>query len=201
MPRRVYIETYGCQMNVADTELMFGVLLQDGFERTDAPDDADVMLVNTCAVRDNAEQRVVGRVGELMRHKRAGDVLGVVGCMAQRLGHLRCWHRCRGSTWWPAPTPTGTLPELLAQAAAGRRVADTGFRSSRSTTRTCPRCVTARPPSSSPCSGAAIIKCTFCIVPYTRGPERSRRLEDVVRRGAAGSSPPAPARSRCWARR
>jgi hypothetical protein len=73
-------------MNVADTELMFGVLLRDGYERTDVPDDADVMLVNTCAVRDNAEQRVVGRVGELMRYKRAGDVLGVVGCMAQRLG-------------------------------------------------------------------------------------------------------------------
>ena len=86
MSRRIYIETYGCQMNVADTELMFGVLLRDGYERTDVPDDADVMLVNTCAVRDNAEQRVVGRVGELMRYKRAGDVLGVVGCMAQRLG-------------------------------------------------------------------------------------------------------------------
>ena len=86
MPKRVYIETYGCQMNVADTELMLGVLARDGYERVDAPDDADVMLVNTCAVRDNAEQRVIGRVGELQRFKRPGDVLGVVGCMAQRLG-------------------------------------------------------------------------------------------------------------------
>jgi tRNA-2-methylthio-N6-dimethylallyladenosine synthase len=67
MTKRVYIETYGCQMNVADTELMLGVLAREGYERVDAPDDADVMLVNTCAVRDNAELRVAGRVGELQR--------------------------------------------------------------------------------------------------------------------------------------
>jgi len=84
--KRVYIETYGCQMNVADSELMFGLLDRAGYARADDPADADVMLVNTCAVRDNAEQRVIGRVGELQRHKRPGDVLGVVGCMAQRLG-------------------------------------------------------------------------------------------------------------------
>ena len=86
MPKRIYIETYGCQMNVADSELMFGVLGREGYVRADGPDEADVMLVNTCAVRDNAEQRVIGRVGELQRYKRSGSVLGVVGCMAQRLG-------------------------------------------------------------------------------------------------------------------
>ncbi len=86
MPKRVYIETYGCQMNVADSELMFGLLGREGYVRTEQPAEADVMLVNTCAVRDNAEQRVIGRVGELQRYKRAGGVLGVVGCMAQRLG-------------------------------------------------------------------------------------------------------------------
>ena len=85
MPR-IYIETYGCQMNVADTELMLGLLGDDGYRATDDPAEADVMLVNTCAVRDHAEQRVLGRMGELKRHKRPGDVLGVVGCMAQRLG-------------------------------------------------------------------------------------------------------------------
>ena len=84
--KRVYIETYGCQMNVADSELMFGVLGREGYVRAEHPAEADVMLVNTCAVRDNAEQRVIGRMGELQRHKRPGDVLGVVGCMAQRLG-------------------------------------------------------------------------------------------------------------------
>ena len=84
--KRVYIETYGCQMNVADSELMLGVLRRDGYVSTESPAEADVMLVNTCAVRDNAEQRVIGRMGELQRYKREGSVLGVVGCMAQRLG-------------------------------------------------------------------------------------------------------------------
>ena len=84
--KRVYIETYGCQMNVADTDLIVGLLGRSGYVATDSPDEADVILVNTCAVRDNAEQRVYGRVGELKRYKQPGDVMGVVGCMAQRLG-------------------------------------------------------------------------------------------------------------------
>ncbi len=85
MPR-IYIETYGCQMNVSDSELMLGVLGREGYVGTDNPADADVVLVNTCAVRDHAEQKVLSRVGELKRLKRPGGVLGVVGCMAQRLG-------------------------------------------------------------------------------------------------------------------
>src|SRR4029453_6871795 len=73
-------------MNGAAWGLMFGLLGREGYVRTEEPAEADVMLVNTCAVRENAEQRVIGRMGELQRHKRAGGVLGVVGCMAQRLG-------------------------------------------------------------------------------------------------------------------
>ncbi|MBA3495706.1 MAG: tRNA (N6-isopentenyl adenosine(37)-C2)-methylthiotransferase MiaB, partial [Gemmatimonadales bacterium] len=65
--KRIYIETYGCQMNVADSELLLGVLGREGYVRADDPAEADVMLVNTCAVRDNAEQRVIGRMGELQR--------------------------------------------------------------------------------------------------------------------------------------
>src|SRR5947208_9625455 len=84
--RRVYIETYGCQMNVSDSDLMAGVLAREGYVRTEDPAAADVKLVNTCAVRDHAEQRVLSRLGELKRFKRPGGVLGVVGCMAQRLG-------------------------------------------------------------------------------------------------------------------
>jgi tRNA-2-methylthio-N6-dimethylallyladenosine synthase len=190
MPRRVYIETYGCQMNVADTELMFGVLLRDGFERTDAPDDADVMLVNTCAVRDNAEQRVVGRVGELMRHKRAGDVLGVVGCMAQRLGPALLAQVPRVDLV-AGPDAYRNLPELLAQAAAGQRVADTGFRSWEHY-EDVPPVRDGAPTQFVTVQRGCDYKCTFCIVPYTRGPERSRRLEDVVgevrRLVAAGAS-------------
>ena len=85
--RRVYIETYGCQMNLADTELLFGHLSRHGYERTDDPAAADVLLINTCAIREHAEARVLGRLGDLVRHKaRRPDVqLGLAGCMAQHL--------------------------------------------------------------------------------------------------------------------
>ena len=113
--KRVYIETYGCQMNVADSELMFGVLGREGYVRADDPAEADVMLVNTCAVRDNAEQRVIGRMGELQRHKRPGDVLGVVGCMAQRLGPVLL-ERVPKVDLVVGPDAYRNLPELIDQA-------------------------------------------------------------------------------------
>jgi len=179
MRKRVYIETYGCQMNVADSELMFGVLGRAGYERTDDPALADVMLVNTCAVRDNAEQRVLGRVGELQRHKRAGGVLGVVGCMAQRLGP-RLLEEAPKVDLVAGPDAYRSLPDLLGQAAGGARLADTEFRSWEHYEDV--------PPVREPGPTAFVTvqrgcdyKCTFCIVPYTRGPERSRMLEDVVR--------------------
>src|SRR2546427_11601573 len=110
----VYIETYGCQMNVADTELMLGHLAAHGYTRTETPEAADVILLNTCAIREHAEARVLGRLGELARHKRRRpDVrLGVTGCMAQHL---------REKPVQPAPWvdllvgPDGypRLPELL----------------------------------------------------------------------------------------
>ena len=83
----VYIETYGCQMNVADTELMLGHLAQHGWARAATPDEADVILLNTCAIREHAEERVLGRLGDLARHKarRPGVGSGVTGCMAQHL--------------------------------------------------------------------------------------------------------------------
>src|SRR5678810_829062 len=121
--KRVYIETYGCQMNVADTETMFGVLAGHGYVRTEQPEEADVMLVNTCAVRDNAEQRVIGRVGELQRHKRPGDILGVVGCMAQRLG-ATLLEQAPKVDLVVGPDAYRNLPELLGHAAAGHRPAD-----------------------------------------------------------------------------
>ena len=86
-PRRtVYIETYGCQMNVSDSELMLGKLAAAGYDAADKPDGADVILVNTCAIREHAEQRVIGRLGELKRYMKKGTIVGVTGCMAQRLG-------------------------------------------------------------------------------------------------------------------
>jgi tRNA-2-methylthio-N6-dimethylallyladenosine synthase len=89
-----YIETYGCQMNISDTELMHGILAEQGYAATDDPAAADVILVNTCAVRDHAEQRVIGRVGQLqqLRDAKPELVIGVTGCMAQRLGDRLMQH-------------------------------------------------------------------------------------------------------------
>jgi tRNA-2-methylthio-N6-dimethylallyladenosine synthase len=179
MVKSVYIETYGCQMNVADSELMFGVLGRDGYVRAQTPEDADVMLVNTCAVRDNAEQRVLGRVGELQRHKRAGSVLGVVGCMAQRLGPALLAKVPRIDLV-VGPDGYRNLPELISLAHGGQRVSDTEFRSWEHYEDVPP--VREKGPSAFiTVQRGCDYRCTFCIVPQTRGPERSRRLADVVR--------------------
>ncbi len=84
--RRVFIETYGCQMNIADSEIMAGALAERGYVTVDGPEKADVIIVNTCAIRENAERRVIGRIGQLQRHREANPdlVLAVTGCMAQR---------------------------------------------------------------------------------------------------------------------
>jgi len=179
MPRRVYLETYGCQMNVADSELIVGALGRAGYEATDSPEDADVLLVNTCAVRDNAEQRVIGRMGELQRFKRPGGVLGVVGCMAQRLG-VRLLEEVPRVDLVVGPDAYRNLPDLLALAADGERVTDTAFRSWEHY-EDVPAVRPAGPTQFVTVQRGCDYRCTFCIVPYTRGPERSRTLEDVVR--------------------
>jgi len=179
MPKRIYIETYGCQMNVADSELMFGVLGRDGYVRTESPEDADVMLVNTCAVRDNAEQRVIGRVGELQRHKRLGDILGVVGCMAQRLGPALL-ARVPKVDLVVGPDAYRNLPELIGHAHAGQRLADTEFRSWEHY-EDVPALREKGPTAFVTVQRGCDYRCTFCIVPRTRGPERSRKLADIIR--------------------
>ncbi len=188
--RRIYIETYGCQMNVSDSELMFGVLGRAGYVRTDDPAEADVLLVNTCAVRDHAEQRVLGRMGELKRHKRPGDVLGVVGCMAQRLGP-KLLERVPQVDLVIGPDGYRGLPELIAQAQGGARAADVEFRGWE-------HYEDVPAVRDNPISAFVTVqrgcdyRCTFCIVPMTRGPERSRKLADVVgevaRLAAAGTT-------------
>ncbi len=177
MPR-IYIETYGCQMNVSDSELMLGVLSREGYVRTDDPAVADVMLVNTCAVRDHAEQRVLGRMGELKRHKRPGDVLGVVGCMAQRLGPTLL-ERVPQVDLVIGPDGYRGLPELIARARGGERTAEIAFKAWEHYEDV--------PPVRGDRFSAFVTvqrgcdyRCTFCIVPMTRGPERSRKLGDVV---------------------
>jgi len=179
MPTRVYIETYGCQMNVADSELMLGLLGREGFVRSEAPADADVMLVNTCAVRDNAEQRVIGRMGELQRYKRAGGVLGVVGCMAQRLGP-RLLEQVPRVDLVVGRDGYRNLPALIGLARSGRRLADVEFRQWEHY-EDVPPVRENGPTAFVTVQRGCDYRCTFCIVPYTRGPERSRKLEDVVR--------------------
>ncbi len=178
MSKRVYIETYGCQMNVADTDLLLGVLGREGFVPTDDPASADVMLINTCAVRENAEQRVVGRMGELKRHKRPGVILGVVGCMAQRLGPTLL-DRAPHVDLVIGPDGYRALPELIASAHEGERTVDVEFKPWEH--------YEDIPHESTQGVGAFVTvqrgcdyRCSFCVVPMTRGRERSRKLQDVV---------------------
>jgi tRNA-2-methylthio-N6-dimethylallyladenosine synthase len=178
MPR-IYIETYGCQMNVADSELVLGVLAREGYVAVDDPAGADVVLVNTCAVRDHAEQKVLSRVGELKRQKRPDGVLGVVGCMAQRLGP-RLLERIPQVDLVVGPDGYRGLPELIARARGGERAAAVEFKSWEHYEDV--------PPAREAAASAFVTvqrgcdyRCTFCIVPMTRGPERSRKLADVVR--------------------
>jgi tRNA-2-methylthio-N6-dimethylallyladenosine synthase len=183
MSPRIYIETYGCQMNVADSELLFGILGREGYLRTDEPAGADVVLVNTCAVRDNAEQRVIGRMGELQRHKRPGGVLGVVGCMAQRLGPLLL-ERVPRVDLVVGPDAYRNLPQLIRVAQSGQRSSDTEFRAWEHY-EDVPAVRESGPTGFVTVQRGCDYRCTFCIVPQTRGPERSRLLHDVVREVSA----------------
>jgi tRNA-2-methylthio-N6-dimethylallyladenosine synthase len=175
----VYIETYGCQMNVSDSELMYGRLTAHGYDAVEGPDDADVILVNTCAIRDHAEQRVIGRLGELKRNMKPGAVMGVAGCMAQRLGPVLL-QKAKHVSLIVGPDGYRALPELLDSARAGERVTSTSFDLEEHYEDFAPRRfdkVKAWVPVQRGCD----YRCTYCIVPYTRGSERSRKLADVVR--------------------
>ena len=178
MPR-LYLETYGCQMNVADTELIAGALGRDGYVPTDDPAEADVLIVNTCAIRDHAEQRVLGRMGELKRYKRPGTVLGVVGCMAQRLGP-RLLERVPQVDLVIGPDGYRGLPELIARARGGERATDVAFREWEHY-EDVPAERAGGPSAFVTVQRGCDYRCTYCIVPMTRGPERSRKLADVVR--------------------
>lgn len=177
--KTVYIETYGCQMNVSDTELMLGTLTAAGYRHVEEPDGADLILVNTCAIRDHAEQRVLGRLGDLKSKMHAESVVGVTGCMAQRLGP-RLLDRASHVSLVIGPDGYRALPALVANAREGERTAVTTFDLEEHYEDFKPRRfdkVRAWIPVQRGCD----YKCTYCIVPTTRGPERSRKLRDVVR--------------------
>jgi tRNA-2-methylthio-N6-dimethylallyladenosine synthase len=175
----VYIETYGCQMNVSDTELMLGKLTECGYESVEQPDDADVILINTCAIREHAEQRVMGRLGEMKSRMKADAVLGVTGCMAQRLGS-ELLDRATHVSLVIGPDCYRDLPSLIETARDGARTTATEFDLEEHYEDFMPRRfegVKAWIPVQRGCD----YKCTYCIVPTTRGPERSRRLAEVMR--------------------
>ncbi len=175
----VYIETYGCQMNVADSELMYGKLVAHGYDPIDGPEGADVILVNTCAIRENAETRVIGRLGELRRFMKPNTIVGVTGCMAQRLG-ARVLDQAKHVSLVVGPDGYQALPALLDGARKGEKFTATDFDLEEHYEDVVARRfegVKAWIPVQRGCD----YRCTYCIVPFTRGPERSRKLADVVR--------------------
>jgi len=175
----VYIETYGCQMNISDTELMLGKLTESGYEKVGQPDSADVILINTCAIRDHAEQRVMGRLGEMKSRMKRDAVVGVTGCMAQRLGS-QILDRAKHVSLVIGPDGYRDLPALIESARAGIRTTATEFDLEEHYEDFTPRRfdgVKAWIPVQRGCD----YKCTYCIVPTTRGPERSRQLHEVLR--------------------
>src|SRR6476659_5896874 len=178
----VYVETYGCQMNVSDTELMLGKLTASGYDSVELPDGADVILVNTCAIRDHAEQRVIGRLGELKRHMKPDTVMGVTGCMAQRLGPTLL-EKARHVSLVVGPDGYRALPALVDGARRGERAIATTFDMEEHYEDFAPRRFD-RVKAWIPVQRGCDYRCTYCIVPTTRGPERSRQLDDVVRETA-----------------
>ena len=193
--KKAYIETYGCQMNISDSELMAGILASEGYVSTDTPDDADVILVNTCAIRDHAEQRVIGRVGQLqqVRRDRPDVVIGVTGCMAQRMGES-LFRKDGGVDLVMGPDAYRQLPRKLAElrpapaartdralpvAAAPRSLAVLGFDPFENYEGVAARrisAVSAWVPIQRGCN----YRCTYCIVPYVRGDEKNRDPQAIL---------------------
>jgi tRNA-2-methylthio-N6-dimethylallyladenosine synthase len=181
MAKTYWVETYGCQMNVSDSELMEGVLASSGYTPVSGPEEADVILVNTCAIREHAEQRVLGRVSELNRVKleRPGTLIGVCGCMAQRLGE-RLIANAQYVDMVIGPDAYRSLPQLIEQAAGNDSgIVDVELKPSENYEGLEMRRksqVSAWIPIQRGCN----YRCTFCIVPYTRGDEKNREPQAVL---------------------
>jgi tRNA-2-methylthio-N6-dimethylallyladenosine synthase len=180
-PRRVYIETWGCQMNELDSQRMLGQLMQQGVLPTLQPAEADVILLNSCSVRDKAEQKVYSRLGEyrLFKRDRQDLLIGLCGCVAQQEGE-RALARVPDLDFVLGPGRVGELNEVVAKRRAGERVVATGFPENRSYD------IDAVSRNGEYKGMVTIIEgcnknCTFCIVPQTRGPEQSRPMADILR--------------------
>ncbi len=173
-----YIETFGCQMNAHDSEKVIGTLLTQGYKQVAKPDDADLVLYNTCSIRDKAEQKVFHRLDEFKRHSK-GKAFGVLGCVAQQEGE-RIFERAPHVSLVAGSASYAKLPEMLVQLENGnRRVTGLSLDSDRAfetpfTQRDNPHR-----------AYITIIEgcdksCAYCVVPFTRGPERSRTSQSVL---------------------
>ena len=186
--KKLYIETYGCQMNVADSEVVASVMQMAGYETTDSLDEADAVFLNTCSVRDNAEQKIYRRLEALnairrnnLAHSGEGLIIGVLGCMAERVkDDLLSNH---GVDLVAGPDAYLSLPDLVAQAETGHKAINIEL----STTETYRDVVPQRMALGHKIGGFVSIMrgcnnfCHYCIVPYTRGRERSRDVESILR--------------------
>lgn len=185
--RRLYIETYGCQMNVADSEVIAAIVGMAGYSVASTLEEADAVLLNTCSIRDNAEQRVAARLRDLVaiRRKRlsTGDdrlIIGVAGCMAERLRDDLV--KNYGVDIVVGPDAYLDLPALLASAENGIPAVSVEL----STTETYRDVVPVRIGGQAVCGFVSIMRgcnnfCSYCIVPYTRGRERSRPVDSILR--------------------
>ena len=181
--KKLYIETYGCQMNVADSEVVASVMQMAGYELCDVADDAQCVLLNTCSVRENAENKIYHRLETLHREneKRQSDrIIGVIGCMAERVkDDLINNHHARLVA---GPDSYMQLPDLIAQCELGMTAIDTDL----SLTETYRDVMPTRAHGSHISGFVSIMRgcnnfCHYCIVPYTRGRERSRDVESILR--------------------
>lgn len=181
--KRLYIETYGCQMNVADSEVVVAVMDMAGYELTDSLENADAVLLNTCSIRDNAEQKIISRLQVLnsVRRKRSPRrlIIGVIGCMAERVKDELI--ELHGVDLVAGPDSYLDLPALFAAAEAGKKAVNVEL----STTETYREVIPVRLPGNIVSGFISIMRgcnnfCSYCIVPYTRGRERSRPVASIL---------------------
>lgn len=177
---KVYIETYGCQMNLADTEIVLGILGDKGYDLTKSANDADVVLINTCSIREKAEQRIYGRLGYFknMKNDKPELIVGILGCMAERL-RKDLMEKKSIVDLVVGPDEYRRLPELIDVAYNG----DKGIGVKLSRTETYDDIIPHREDGLQ--AWLSVMRgcdkfCTFCVVPFTRGRERSRAIYSVV---------------------
>ena len=180
--KKLFIETYGCQMNVADSEVVASVMKMAGYDTTDTLDAADAIFINTCSIRDNAEQKIFSRLNQLnalRRNRKRRLIVGIIGCMAERLKEVLI--NGYDVDIVAGPDSYLELPNLIASAEAGEKAIETTL----STTETYRDIIPQRISGNKVSGYISIMRgcnnfCTYCIVPYTRGRERSREPESIL---------------------